>query len=203
MGLHGGGVLFGWLPTRRILELIYPGKEPPVFESRDLAWAWAFLIIGAVLIVWTVGRLVGRRPVIRAGTEGMFLSLGGPFRRPAAIPWGYVGEISTGVVSDDYGTFPTLLIRVDDPSLLTSRPWGARWINGGVLSIWAGEWDSDSGEVAERLMEVQAGRSGSPLEEAETQETSMEIDTPPAPPGEPETEVNAVTPVADSEGRSG
>ncbi len=202
MVLHAGGVLFGWLPTRRILELIYPGKEPPVLESRDHAWAWAFLIIGVLLIVWTAGRLAGRRPVVRAGAEGILLSLGGPFTRPALIPWDDVGEVSASVASGDYGTFPALDIEVADPSLVGSSPWGARWVEDGVLSISAEEWAVDSGEVAVLLVELQASRSVSPSEDPAAREGLVETDMTPAPPEVPETEAGPVTPAGVVEGGS-
>ena len=176
MVLHGGGVLFGWPATRRILELIYPGADsPPGFESRDQAWAGAFLIIGAVLIIWTVGRLIRRRPVVRGGAAGLDLSLGGPLRRAVSIPWSVVSEISAGVASDDSGTFPTLRIRIDDPGLFAFRPWGARWEEDGLLSILTAEWDSDPEEVAARLLEVQASQVGALQGESDAQQRCLEV----------------------------
>ncbi len=168
--LQGGGVLFGWPPTPRILELIYPGKAPPGFESRDLTWAWAFLIVGAVLVVWVVGRvigwLVGRRPVVRAGPDGLALFLGGPWSSPMSIPWDSVDGISAGSVEGDYGNFPTLRIGVSDPDLSAFRLWGARWTENGVLSIAAGDWKTPPREAAELLLEVRDRRYWSPEDSA-------------------------------------
>lgn len=160
--LQGGGVLFGWAPVPRILELLYPNKEPPAFESRDLTWAWVFLIIGAVLLVWIVARLVGRRQVIRADGEGVHLPLSGPFGRPTLIPWSQVGELDTRRGSDDFGSFPVVLIGVEDARLLPRRPWGARWLDGGMLSLSAAGWAVDPAAVVEQLEEVRTALAGSP-----------------------------------------
>ena len=163
MVLHGGGVLFGWYPTVRILELLYPGREAPGFESRDMAWAAAFLIVGALLIALTAGRTVVRRPVVRAGEDGILLSVGGPFARPMSVPWGHVCEISVGEVSDEFGASPSLLLRVDDPDLVRSTLWGAKW-HDGVLSVPAEEWDSRVEELAETLTEAK-GLHGSGMDD--------------------------------------
>ena len=174
-------------------------RSLPDSKARDLTWALAFLVVGGVLIAWTAGRLVRRRPVIRAGDEGMFLALRGPFARPAQIPWDHVGEISAGTASDDYGTFPTLVISVDNPGPLDFLPWGARWLDGGVFSISAGEWDSDAGEVADRLAEVKAAQFQSASEDPQTQEISVETDAPPVPTGEAELETNDAPPSGNAE----
>ena len=154
MMLHGGGVIYGWQPARRILELIYPSTDPPAFESRDLAWAWAFLIVGAWLILLTLTRLVGRRPAVRADAGGLILSVGSPLRRPVSLAWDQVGSVAAGTASDDYSTYPTLLVELDDPSLFGFRLWGAAWREDGALSIAAGDWVTDAPEVAERVAEL-------------------------------------------------
>ena len=169
MVLQGGGVLFGWTPVPRILELLYPNKEPPVFESRDLAWAWVFLIVGGALLAWMVFRLVGRRQVIRADAEGLHLPLGGPLGRLTLIPWGQVGDVETREGSDDFGAFPVLLVGVKDATLFPGRPWGARWLDGGVLSVSAEGWVIDPGGVVEHLREVRMAHAGPSEEHAELQ----------------------------------
>ncbi|MCY4370045.1 MAG: hypothetical protein OXF41_11685 [bacterium] len=174
MVLHGGGVLFGWYPTVRILELLYPGREAPGFESRDMAWGAAFLIVGALLIALTAGRTVVRRPVVRAGEDGILLSVGGPFARPVPVPWGHVRDISVGEVADEFSASPSLLLRVDDPGLASSALWGARW-HDGVLSIPADEWDSRVEEVAETLTEAK-GLRASDMEEDGSVMTSIETE---------------------------
>ena len=160
MALQGGGVLFGWAPVPRILELLYPNKEPPAFESRDLAWALVFLLAGVALLVWFVARLAGWRQVIRADREGLHLPLGGPSGRLTLIPWSQVGEVKTREGSDDFGAFPAVLIAVEDAGLFPGRPWGARWSDGGVLSVPAEGWAVDPAEVVERLREVRMTHAG-------------------------------------------
>lgn len=174
MVLHGGGILFGWYPTVRILELLYPGREAPGFESRDMAWAAAFLVVGAVLIVVTAGRVAVRRPVVRASEAGILLSVGGPFTRPVSVPWVHVREISVGEQLSEFGVSPALLLRVDDPDLVGSSPWSARW-NDGVLSVPAEEWGCRVEDVAEQLEEARGSfasdvESGSPLPSGETEQ---------------------------------
>ena len=162
MVLHGGGVLFDWYPTVRILELLYPGREAPGFESRDMAWAATFLIIGVLLLVLTAGRIAVRRPVIRASEAGILLTVGGPFTRPVRVPWSHVTEMSVGEAADEFGAFQSLRLRVDDPDLVGPEPWAAEW-DDGVLSIPAEEWDCRVEEVLVMLREA----SGSCVVDAE------------------------------------
>lgn len=167
MALQGGGVLFGWAPVPRILELLYPNKEPPAFESRDLTWAWVFLLVGAALLVWFVARLAGRRQAIRADGEGVHLPLGGPFGRSTLIPWSHVLRLESIEGSDDFGAFPAMLIRVEEERLLPRRPWGARWLDSGMLSLSAEGWAVDPTVMIERLQEVRTMHTRSALEDGE------------------------------------
>lgn len=163
--LHGGGLLFGWSPTGTVLELIYPNRDLPGLETRDLGWAAMFLIVGALLVVWTSVRLVSRRPVVRGDRDGLGLAVKGPFRRAATIPWSEVDSVSATTVSDGYGVLPALVIRVADPSRIGPNPWGARWIEPSILFVNAPDWDRDPREVADRLREVSATEVRTPPEE--------------------------------------
>lgn len=176
MVLHGGGVSFDWYPTRRILELIYPGRDIPGFETRDRIWAVAFLVIGVFLIAVTVGRVSFRRPVIQTSEAGILLSVGGPLARPIPISWDQVQEIEAGVVEDEFGAYSALLLRIDDVDLSGSEPWQARW-DDGVLCIPASEWNCRAEKAVEMLAEarrlaVAAGRT----DEEATESGSTEID---------------------------
>lgn len=153
MVLHGGGVLFDWYLTRRVLELLYPGREAPGFETRDMTWAAAFLIVGALLVVLAAGRLMVRRPVIRATRAGILLSIGRPLSRPIPVPWEQVQEIWAGTDDDGFGASPVLLLRIKDLDLSGSGLWGARR-NGEVLSISASGWDCRPEEAADRVREA-------------------------------------------------
>lgn len=184
MALQGGGVLFGWAPVPSILELLYPNKEPPAFESRDLTWAWVFLLVGLALLVWFAARLAGGRQVIRADGEGVHLPLGGPLGRLTLIPWGQVGEVETREGSDDFGAFPVLRIGVEDARLFPRRPWGARWVDGGVLSVSAEGWAVDPAGVVEHLLEVRMTHAGLSEDEAELRDAAGGIRTD----GDPATE---------------
>lgn len=186
MALQGGGVLFGWAPVPRILELLYPNREPPGFESRDLTWAWVFLLAGAALLVWFVARLVGWRQVIRADGEGVHLPLGGPLGRLTLIPWSQVGEVETREGSDDFGAFPAVLIGVEDARLFPGRPWGARWSDGGVLSVSAEGWAVDPAEVVEHLREVRMTHAGLPGDEGGFQHAAGAMPMDPDPTAEEE-----------------
>ncbi len=163
--LHGGGVLFGWPPTPRLRALVFPGSGPGVvrddiarYETRDLTWAWLFLIVGVILILWIGGRITARlterRPAVQAGPDGLRLSLLGPWKRPAAVPWSAVGGISAETAADSYGEYPALRIEAVDPSALPARPWGARWTDDGALSINARSWAISPEDAAERLAEI-------------------------------------------------
>ena len=170
--LHGGGLLFGWSPTRTVLELIYPNQDVdglhvdiPGLETRDMGWAAMFLIVGGLLVVWALVRLVSRRPVLRGGRDGLGLAVRGPFRRAITMPWSEVGNVSATTVSDDYGDVPALLIRLEDPSRIGPNPWGARWIEPSTLSMSAPDWDRDPRSVADRLQDFVATGTRTPPEE--------------------------------------
>lgn len=163
--LHGGGLLFGWSLTRTVLELIYPNRDLPGLETRDLGWAAMFLIVGALLVVWTSVRLVSRRPVVRGDRDGLGLAVRGPFRRPITIPWREVAGVSATTVTDDYGDVPALLIRLADPSRIGPNPWGASWVEPSTLSVSAPDWEQDPHGVADRLREVAALGTRLPPEE--------------------------------------
>lgn len=141
------------------------GGEPGVvrddiasYETRDLTWAWLFLIVGVILILWIGGRITARlterRPAVQAGPDGLRLSLRGPWRHPAAVPWSAVGGISAETAADSYGEYPALRIEAVDPSALPARPWGARWTDDGALSINARSWEISPEDAAERLAEI-------------------------------------------------
>lgn len=164
--LHGGGLLFGWAPTRTVLDLIYPNQDPPGIETRDMGWAALFLIVGVLLVVWTAVRLLSRRQVLRGDVESLQLATRGPFRRPITIPWSEVVSVSATTVSDDYGDVPALLIRLANPSRIGPNPWGARWIEPSTLSLSAPDWRRDPHSVAYRLREFAATATPSPPDEA-------------------------------------
>lgn len=164
--LHGGGLLFGWSPTRTVLGLIYPNQDPPGIETRDMGWAALFLIVGVLLVVWTTVRLVSRRPVLRGDVEGLQLVARGPFRRPITIPWSEVVSASATTVSDDYGDAPALLIGLANPRRIGPNPWGARWIEPSTLSLSAPDWKRDPRSVADRLREFAATVTPTPPDEA-------------------------------------
>ena len=165
----GGGVLYGWAPVPRILELLYPGREPPAFESRDMAWGLAFLIMGVVLIVWSAAQMLGRRPVMSAGQNGVDLFVRGPFARPLFIPWDEIGGISAGTLRDGNGDAPVLSIEVVNPDRFPSNLWGARWSDAGVLSIMAKEWTPTPAVFAESMLKARSSaQEVSPIEDEET-----------------------------------
>lgn len=164
--LHGGGLLFGWSPTRTLLGLIYPNEDDlPGFETRDMGWAAMFLIVGVILVVWTCVRLVSRRPVLRADGDGLALAVRGPFRRAVTVPWSEVDSVSTTTVSDDYGDVPALLIGVADPGRIGPNPWGARWMEPSTLSVSAPDWKRHPQRVADRLQEAALSGSRPPPDE--------------------------------------
>ena len=165
--LHGGGLLFGWPSTNTVLELIYPNRDLPVLESRDMGWAGMFLIAGILLIAWTITRLVGRRPVLRGTRDGLRVAVGGPFRRAITVPWNEVGPVSATTTSDDYGTVQVLLVGLADPGRIGPNPWGARWVGPSTLCVFAQDWDSDAQQVADRLGGAVATGTGTASDEPE------------------------------------
>ena len=200
MLLQGGGVLFGWMPVPRILELLYPNKEPPAFESRDLTWAWVFLIAGGALVAWIVARLVGPHQTIRADGEGVYVPMRGPLRRPTLIPWSHVADLDSRRGSDDFGQYPSVLIEVDDVGLFPPRPWGARWLDDGMLSVSAEGWDVAPDAVVCRLREVWTLHMASSHEDAEVQEEAGEVRMDQQPIAEGTDAATIPTPPEDEEG---
>ena len=174
--LHGGGLLFGWPSTTTILELIYPNRDLPVLESRDMGWAGMFLIAGILLIVWTITRLAGRRPVVGGTEDGLRLAVGGPFRRAITVPWNEVGPVSATTTTDDYGTVEILLVGLADPGRIGPNPWGARWIEPSTLCMFAQDWDQDPEQVVERLRARAETGNGIALDEPEPSPAVAEPD---------------------------
>ncbi len=151
MILHGGGLLFDWPITVTVLELIYPGRESPAPETRDLGWALMFFVVGMLLFVWVPARLLIRRPVLKADTQGVQLALAGPFRRARSIPWNEVREVASVGISDPLGDAPGLLLTLTNPNRIGVDPWGARWVGPDTLCLMAQDWSIAPDHIVPRL----------------------------------------------------
>ena len=154
--IFGVDLLFERRLATQLTEIIYPSElvTPPPFETHELAWAWVLLIAGAAMTVWALKELIAPRRIIHADAHGVALAIAGPLVASAQLPWTSIDDVRADVGHDEGGTFPVLRVAVVEPERLPIRPWGARWMNDGVLAISAGEWDVDVALVADRLGEL-------------------------------------------------
>ena len=58
--------------------------------------------------------------------------------------------IRSGAITDDAGTTPALVIRVEDPELLPERPYGAV-VDANEIRLYSDEWERSAQDVAATL----------------------------------------------------
>lgn len=144
------------LTSRRITnwlrEMIFTPDNTQIYEPRDVIWAWAMVLFAGFLVLWGLRELFNPTKVIESTGEGVWVSVGGPFRRPDLVPWDEITAIRAGQLEDeDDSKAQVLIIAVNDPARLPDNPWGARWIAPGQLAILAEDWGQEADVVAHRL----------------------------------------------------
>lgn len=149
--LYGLDVLYEQRVIGRLLELIYPNGDAPGLETRDLAWAWVFVLGAGAMTAWALKELMFPRKVLTADDERIYIGIGQPWSRPVSIPWEFVRLIRSAMASDDGDIFPVLVMSMESTRDLPDRPWGARWLDDSTLAINAREWDMPATKVAEAL----------------------------------------------------
>ena len=152
--LYGADVLLRQRFVGRVLQLIHPNGEIPGVETRDIIWAWVFVLVGGAIALWALKELTLPRKLIEADDTALALRLGGPLSPPVVIPWAEVDEVRAARASDDGDVFPVLVVAFRDGAGvagLPRTPWGARWIDRGRLAIAAREWDGPAARVADAL----------------------------------------------------
>jgi len=155
--LYGADVLLQQRFVAGILDLMHPDGEVPAIETRDIAWAWVFVIIGGTTALWALKELILPRKLIEATGQHLVLRLGGPFARPANVAWDSVKDLRASRASDDGDVFPVMVaeFRPDATSHgVPANPWGARWIDPTLLAVSAREWDRPVARVVEALQAI-------------------------------------------------
>jgi hypothetical protein len=149
--LFGADVLLEQRFVRPVLDLIHPDGEVPGIETRDLAWAWAFVLGGGATAAWSLKELIAPRKIVTADEEGLTFSLGGPFSKTVSTPWIVIDAVRSAQASDDGDVFPVLVVEFLEgsaPRSLPAWPWGARWIDTRTLAIAASEFDRPVSRIA-------------------------------------------------------
>lgn len=150
------------LTNRRIVAalqaIVFPNGEPQEIELRDELWAGWFGVVGLLFTLWGLWGLLRSKPVLAADPVGISLELGHPLAKPTLIPWEAVVDLGAGAVDDGGSHLRVLWIKVDDPALLPSHPWGARMISDNTLAILATDWEAPPEKVAAQLVDIAMGR---------------------------------------------
>ncbi len=137
-----------WL-TNKMIEIFYVGGRN--LSSRDSMWGWLFVAAGIGLLAWGLLELVNPTLILKADKKTLELKLAGPTRPPVSIPWGQVEDLGAGVVEDDGTELPVFWVRVSDPEVLPSNPWGARYIASDTVAILTSDWEESAAEVVSSI----------------------------------------------------
>jgi hypothetical protein len=140
---------------RPLQEALFPADSPQIFEPRDTVWAWAFIVIGAVMVAWGLKELLAPAKVVTCDAAGVYLRLSGPFRPPSLIRWSDLLSVHSETFDDGGEAVEALIVEVGDNAELPDDPWGARWIESGTLAMLAEGWDQPAGVVADRIESLQ------------------------------------------------
>lgn len=154
--IFGVDILGGRQLTTRLTDYIYPGDAatPPVLETHELAWAWAFLLAGGLFTAWALKELIAPRKVIVGDWRGVSLAVSGPFRPATLIPWNDIEDVRSGTAGDGETEFPVLVLDVSRLGDLPRRPWGARWVGPNQLAVASRDWEYEAFIVATQLREL-------------------------------------------------
>ena len=137
--------------TRWLTDLIFRPEDLQIYEPRDVIFAWAMFLFGALLVVWGLKELFLPTKVIECRDQGLAVKIDGPFRGPSLIPWTNIRDVGGTTVDDDGDLIPLLVVSVFDRDELPPNPWGARWVAERELGIMAQDWEEDPQRAAERI----------------------------------------------------
>lgn len=120
-------------------------------RRTDLIWGTLLMASGGVLLLAGFGGLIGGKPVVELGEEGLRLRVAGP-TAAITIPWDQIRSIRTGADYGDDGRIPTpvMLVEVEDRNGYPGALWGAEW-DGDVLAMDADGWETPVEEVVIRI----------------------------------------------------
>lgn len=137
--------------TRWLTDLIFRPEDVQIYEPRDVIFAWAMFLFGALLVVWGLKELFVPTKVLECRDEGLAVKIHGPFRGPSLLSWNNIRDVGGSEVDDDGDIIPLLVVSVFDRDDLPRNPWGARWVAERELGIMAQDWEEDPQRVAERI----------------------------------------------------
>jgi hypothetical protein len=137
--------------TRWLTETMFRPEDVQIFEPRDVIFAWAMFLFGALAVVWGLKELFVPTKVVEGRDDGLALRINGPFRGPSLIPWKNIQDVGGADVDDEGDVIPLLVVTVFDRKDLPDNPWGARWVAERELGIMAQDWDEDPQDAAERI----------------------------------------------------
>lgn len=137
--------------TNQLRELLFRPEETQIYEPRDVIWAWAMLVFGAIIVLWGLKELFMPTVVLEARPIGVAVRLRGPFRAPDVIPWGQIKDVSEFDIEDEDAVLAVLRIDLITRGDLPNHPWGARWLDERSLGVLADDWASDPARVVDRI----------------------------------------------------
>lgn len=137
--------------TRWLTDAMFRPEDVQIFEPRDVIFAWAMFLFGALAVIWGLKELFVPTKVIEGRDDGLAVRLNGPFRGPSLIPWKNIQDVGGADVDDEGDVIPLLVVTVFDRDDLPDNPWGARWVAERELGIMAQDWDEDPQDAAERI----------------------------------------------------
>ena len=116
-------------------------------RRRAIGWSIGLAAAGLGLAGWALKDLVYPRRVLVVDDDGVVLRIGGRTARRTRYSWSDIAGIRSGVAEDDGGEVPVLGIRLHDPELLPTDPWGG-FVDEPWLYLFASEWDRPAHQVA-------------------------------------------------------
>jgi hypothetical protein len=119
-------------------------------RRREVAFSLLLGIGGVVLLAAAAKDLVAPKRLLEADEDGILLDVTRRGEPPVRLPWEDVAEIRSGAITDEAGSTPALVIRVDDPGLLPDRPYGAV-VHLDEIRLYSDEWDRSAQDVAATL----------------------------------------------------
>ena len=119
-------------------------------RRREVAFSLVLAVGGIAMLGWAAKDLLAPKRLIEADEDGILLDVTRRGEPPVRLLWEDVIDIRSGAITDDAGTTPALVIRVEDPELLPERPYGAV-VDANEIRLYSDEWERSAQDVAATL----------------------------------------------------
>lgn len=176
-------VMYDFLTGSKLLtrfgDLIYR-DDLDAFEARDYIWASVFATVGILALAWGLRELLFPRRIFAIDEAGVAVSVSGPLRRAARVPWHDVDSLHVGSLEIDGEIVPTMDLTVLERGELPEYPWSARWRDTYTLALDTVGWDRTPTEIL-AVFEAER-RSAAPSVEVEATPPAATLDDVLAPP---------------------